>query len=448
MDVLYNNINPVSATNSHILPITTQIDREHHLIIGGCDVADLAASFGTPLYIFDEFTIRQKCAEFLTEFNNRYPNTTVIYACKAIINRTLASLLKEEGLGLDVCSAGEIGIATSVKFPTERLYFHGNNKTVEELELALREGIENIVVDNLHELALLNDLAIKKGRKQDILLRLCPGVDPHTHKYTSTGIIDSKFGFPMTTDQAEEAVIQAASAANLNLIGLHFHLGSPIFETEPYNKAIELTLEFAAKMKRKHNLQFLKFSPGGGFAIQYTQDSPPPTIADYAEAITSTLTNKSRELGLNLPELILEPGRAIVGQAGIALYSVGAIKEIPGVRKYALVDGGMADNIRPALYGARYVAIIANKAGLEPKERVTIAGRACESGDILIPDIELPHISPGDIIAVPSCGAYCIPMASNYNLFFRPAVILVKDGKARPIQRREALQDLIKRDLL
>ncbi|MCD6358982.1 MAG: diaminopimelate decarboxylase [Dehalococcoidia bacterium] len=430
-----------------MLPITSRIEK-HHLFIGNCDTIELASSFGTPLYILDEVTIRQKCTEFLTEFQKRYPNTTVIYACKAFINRSMASLLKTEGLGLDVCSAGEINIAASVQFPSDKLYFHGNNKTVDELALALKENIGCIVVDNLYELALLSDIATKTKKKQDIMLRICPGIDPHTHKYTTTGTIDSKFGLHISTGQAEEAIIRAISAPNINLVGLHCHLGSPIFETAPFKQAIELMLEFAAQMKSKHNLRLLKFSPGGGFAIQYKADSPSLPIADYAEVITSTLIKKSYELNLDPPKLIIEPGRSIIGQAGVALYTVGSIKEIPEVRKYILVDGGMTDNIRHALYNAKYEAIVANKAGQEATERVTISGRACESGDILVQDITLPRISPGDIIAIPSCGAYCISMSSNYNMFFRPTVIVVNNGKARITQRRETIQDIMRRDVL
>ncbi len=448
MNTSSNNSNFASLLETHIFPVTTRIGRNHHLIIGGCDLVDLAGTYGTPLYIFDEATIRQKCTEFLTEFRNRYPDTTVIYAGKTFLNYAMAALLKWEGMGLDVCSAGEVNIAITVQFSREKIYFHGNNKTVAELDMALDNSIGQVVVDNLYELDLLDSLAKKRGKKQDIMLRIGPGIDPHTHKYTSTGIIDSKFGFPMITGQAEDAVMQAMAAQNLNLIGLHCHLGSPIFEMEPYQRAIEATLKFAADMKRKHNLRVQKYSPGGGFAIQYTRDNPAPSISVYAETITSTLINNCHQLGLDLPGLIIEPGRSIAGQAGVAIYTVGATKDIPGVRKYVLVDGGMCDNIRQALYGAKYEALIANKADAKTEEKITISGRACESGDILIKDIDLPILSSGDIIAIPDCGAYCIPMSSNYNMFPRPAIVMVNSGKARIIRRRETIQDMVNRDIL
>jgi diaminopimelate decarboxylase len=431
---------------SAILPDTALVNERGHLSIGGCDLIRLAEEFGTPLYIFDEATLRQSCTEFRREFTGRYPNSLVIYACKAFINRTLAQMFKEEGLGLDVVSGGELAIAKSVDFPLSKAYFHGNNKPREELELALKWGIGRIVVDNFYELSLLTEVAKEAGIVQDILLRLCPGIDPHTHRYVATGVVDSKFGFPMV--QAKEALSQALAAPNLNLVGLHVHLGSLICELKPYQQAVEIVLRFAAEMKDEHGFELLEFSPGGGFGIPYTIDTPAPSTADFAQAITSTLLNMTEELGLNQPRLIVEPGRAIVGRAGVALYHVGAIKEIPGVRKYISVDGGIGDNIRPALYGARYEAIAANKMDAGAKEVVTIAGRYCQSGDILIRDISMPELEPGDIIAVPCSGAYSIPMASNYNAVLKPAVVLVKEGKARLIRRRETYDDLMSRDIL
>jgi diaminopimelate decarboxylase len=355
-------------------------------------------------------------------------------------------MFKEEGLGLDVVSAGELAIAKSVDFPLSKAYFHGNNKPREELELALEWGIGRIVVDNFYELSLLTEVAKEAGIVQDILLRLCPGIDPHTHRYVATGVVDSKFGFPMV--QAKEALAQALAAPNLNLVGLHVHLGSLICELKPYQQAVEIVLRFAAEMKDEHGFELLEFSPGGGFGIPYTIDTPAPSTADFAQAITSTLLNMTEELGLNPPRLIVEPGRAIVGRAAVALYRVGGIKEIPGVRKYISVDGGIGDNIRPALYGARYEAIAANKMDAGAKEVVTIAGRYCQSGDILIRDISMPELEPGDIIAVPCSGAYSIPMASNYNAVLKPAVVLVKEGKARLIRRRQTYEDLMSRDIL
>jgi len=428
-----------------LFPLTAEVNSQGHLIIGGCDSVELAAKFGTPLYLFDEFSLRSKCREFKAEFSQRYADTTIIYACKAFINRALALILNEEGLGLDVVSAGELGIAQSVGFPLDRVYFHGNNKSAEEIKLALEWHIGRIVVDNFHELKLLGEIAEEQGYIPDILLRLSPGVDPRTHRYIATGIVDSKFGFPLAS--GEEAVAQAISVPNLNLVGLHFHLGSLIFTIEPYQEAIELILNFAAEMKRKHDFELKELDIGGGFAIQYTLDSPAPAIATFAEAITAKIISKCRELRLALPRLIVEPGRAIVGRAGVALYKVGVVKDIPGVRRYVAVDGGMADNIRPALYGAKHEAVVANKMLEGRMEKVTIVGKFCESGDILVRDIDLPPVSAGDTIAIPGSGAYCLPQASNYNASLKPAVVLIKDGEARLIRRRETFDDLTRCDL-
>ncbi|MCJ7828211.1 MAG: diaminopimelate decarboxylase, partial [Dehalococcoidia bacterium] len=378
----------------------------------------------------------------------RYSDTIILYASKAFLNRALATILKEEGLGLDVVSGGELSLAQSVDFPREKVHFNGNNKTADELKLALDWGIGRIVVDNFYELELLNALARETGVRQNILLRLNPGVDPHTHRHTSTGILDSKFGFPLANGQAETAVAKAMSASNLNLVGLHFHLGSPIPDTSPYQVAISLVLNFAREMKAKHDFRLDELSPGGGFAVRYTADQQIPSTADYAEAITARITGLANELGLTRPMLIIEPGRSIVAQAGVALYTVGSIKEIPGVRRYVCVDGGMGDNIRPALYEARYEALVANKVGDNESTKVTIAGKYCESGDILARDVSLASVSAGDIIAIPVSGAYSIPMSSNYNMVPRPAIAMVKNGKARLIRQRETYKDLTRLDVI
>ncbi len=434
------------VTRLSLFPLTAEVNNQGHLIIGGCDTVELTGEFGTPLYLFDEATLRSKCTELKTEFGRRYGDVAVIYAGKAFINGAMALILMEEGLGLDVVSSGELGIAQSVGFPLARVYFHGSNKSAEEIKLGLDWHVGCIVVDNLHELTMLNEIAVGEGYVADILLRLSPGVDPHTHKYITTGVVDSKFGFPIMS--GEEAVAQALAAPNLNLLGLHFHLGSLINEVEPYQKAIEITLNFAAEMRQKYNFELKELNVGGGFSVQYSLDSPVPPISVYAEAITTKVISKCQELKLALPRLVVESGRAVVGQAGVALYKVGVIKDIAGVRCYVSVDGGMADNIRPALYGAKYEAVVANKVGEKEMGKVAIAGKFCESGDILVEDIALPLVSAGDIIAIPDCGAYCLPMASNYNASFKPAIVLVKEGKARLIRRRETLADLTRCDLV
>ncbi len=407
---------------------------------------ELAAEYGTPLYVFDEITLRSKCQEFKNEFGQRYAETTVIYACKAFLNGALAAIFKEEGLGLDVVSAGELAIAESVGFPMDTVYFHGNNKSAEELKLALNLHIGRIVVDNFDELKMLAKMAEEAGHIPDILLRLTPGVDPHTHEYITTGVVGGKFGFPLFV--ADEAVIQAMSAPSLNLVGLHFHLGSLIYEVQPYQEAIEIVLDFAAGMREKHGFGLEEFNIGGGFAVQYTMDSPAPDISLYAEAIVTKMVTRCHELKLTPPTLIIEPGRAVVAQAGVALYRAGMTKNIPGVRRYVSVDGGMADNIRPALYGAQYEALVANKVLAEDVETVTIAGKFCESGDILVKDIDLPPVTAGDIIAMPDCGAYCLPLQSNYNASLKPAIIMVKEGQSHLIRRRETFDDLTQCDLV
>jgi len=429
-----------------LFPQATHVDQSNHLVVGGCDAVALAAEFGTPLYVFDEATLRDKCAEFREEFARRYPDSLVVYACKAFINRALAQVFKEEGLGLDVASGGELSIARSVDFPMEKVHFNGNGKSQSELRLAIECGVGRVVVDNFHELSLLSAVAAEAGVRQGILLRLSPGVDPHTHAYIATGVVDSKFGFPMA--QAEEAVAQAMSSSSLDLKGLHFHVGSQLLEFEPYRRAIAIVLRLAVEMRREHGFALTELSTGGGLGITYSEDSPAPAVAEFAQAIASSLREEAKAVGIEPPRLIVEPGRSIVGQAGVAVYTVGSTKDIPGVRRYVSVDGGMADNIRPALYQARYEAVVANRVRGEDAERVTIAGKFCESGDILIRDIELPRIEPGDIIAVPCCGAYCLAMASHYNAALSPAVVLVKDGKARLIRRRQSYDDLMSHDLI
>ncbi len=430
----------------NMFPDTTQIDSNGILNIGGCNTLDLANEYGTPLYVFDEDTIRNRCRSFVQEFQKRVPETQVVYASKAYINPVLVKILSEEGLGLDVVSGGELAVAIAGGLSTTHSYFHGNNKTPQELREAVQQGIGRVVVDSFHELQLLDEISGELGKKQEILVRVSPGIDPHTHAYTTTGIIDSKFGFSIQTGHAAIAVRDALRAPNLKLKGLHFHLGSPIFELEPYQAAIDLVLRFAAEF-REEGWTIQEFSPGGGFAIAYTRDNRHPEVSDYAEAITSTLKSTSTELNLPLPRLIIEPGRSIIGPSGVALYQIGAIKEIPGIRKYVSVDGGMGDNIRPALYQASYEVCSAGKMNLEADDLVTIAGKYCESGDILASDVLLPSVTSGDVLAIPASGAYCPSMASNYNLNPRPPIVLVKDGSGRLIRRRETYQDMMLCDI-
>lgn len=436
----------MSFDNIELFPETAAVNGEDHLTLGGCDVTRLAADFGTPLYVFDDTTLRGMCREFISEFGSRYPGTRVAYASKAFLNPAIARVVAEEGMSLDIVSGGELAVAKAVDFPADRIYFHGNNKTPEELEFALDYGVGQIVVDSFHELTILDAIAGRRGQRQDIMLRLSPGVDPHTHVHTTTGILDSKFGFSVETGDAAKAVRLALQATNLELTGIHFHLGSPIFELEPYALGIEVVLNFLAQFKEE-GLQLREFSPGGGFAIGYVRSELPPPIADYAEVIASNTKRFCEELGFGQPRLIVEPGRSIVGRAGVALYTVGGIKDIPTVRKYVSLDGGMGDNIRPAFYGSEYEAVLANRMSAEPQELVTLAGKYCESGDVLVRDVNLPIIESGDIIAIPSSGAYAPSMASNYNLNARPAMVMVKDGDAQLIRRRETFEDMMRTDV-
>lgn len=432
--------------NAELFPVTSAVNGDDHLVIGGCDTVSLAEEFGTPLYIYDELTLRQMCQSFVGEFVSRYTNTLIAYASKAFINPALARIINEEGLGLDVVSGGEIAVANTANFPRDKIFFHGNNKTAAELEYALSSQVGTIVVDGFSELTLLNQIASRLGKEQNIMLRLSPSVDAHTHQHTTTGILDSKFGFSMETGDAAAAIRLALKSRILKLTGLHFHLGSPIFELEPYSVAIDNVLTYAEKF-RKDGLQITEFSPGGGFAIGYVREEPPPAIKEYASVITSMLVAKCDILGLDQPRLIVEPGRSIIGRAGVALYTVGVIKDIPTVRKYVSLDGGMGDNIRPALYGAKYDAVLANRVTDSLKETVSLAGKYCESGDILIKDISLPIPQTGDMVAIPGSGAYAPAMASNYNCNPRPAIVIASDGDARLIRRRETYDDLMACDL-
>jgi len=325
----------------------------------------------------------------------------------------------------------------------DRVYFHGNNKSDEEIELAVELGVGRFMVDNFHELARLDALGQRLGHRIPALLRVGPGVEAHTHEYRKTGTLDSKFGIPISTGQAETAVIQGTKAKGVQLIGLHAHIGSQIFEIAPYLETINIVLDFALLMQQRHGLELREFSPGGGWGISYTDDDDPMPADEVAQTVGGAVWKSAGERGLKNPRVIIEPGRSIVGQAGVALYTVGATKDIPGIRRYVALDGGMADNIRPALYGSIYDAMLANKMGEPASTTVTLAGRYCESGDILVKDARLPAAASGDIVALPASGAYNLAMSSNYNMALRPAAVMVADGKARLIRRRETYEDLL-----
>jgi diaminopimelate decarboxylase len=434
---------PAFAT---IFPRTTSVSGGR-LSIGGCDAQELTREFGSPLYVFDETELRETCREYVAAFTSRHADTEITYASKAYLSRWMAAVANEEGIGLDVVSGGELAIALAAGFPALRCHFHGNNKGEQELREALDAGIGRIIVDNFHELQMVDRLARARGIVQPIILRIAPGVDAHTHVKTTTGTLDTKFGLPVSTGAAEQAIIEAQRLPGLDLRGLHCHLGSPLFDLEPYDEANAVMLPFAADMRRKHGLELREYSPGGGYAAQYVRERPAPATETYAETVVSSFKRRCAESGLALPYLSVEPGRSLVARAGVALYTVGSGKHIEGLRTWVSVDGGMADNIRPALYDAKYEAVVVNRAEEEATERVTIAGRYCESGDLLVKDAMLPPTRPGDVIALPAAGAYCLTMASNYNASLRPAVAVVREGKARLIRRRETYGDLMATDV-
>ncbi|HEX3015475.1 MAG TPA: diaminopimelate decarboxylase [Desulfobacteria bacterium] len=427
---------------------TSQINDQGHLVIGGCDTVELAENFGTPLYIMDEQLIRDNCRNYYDSFVTKYGNAEVIYASKTFCTTAMCRIVEQEGLGLDVVSGGELYTALAADFPAARIYFHGNNKTPDELELAIEAGVGRIVVDNFRELALLDRLAAEHKRVIDVLLRVTPGIEAHTHEYIQTGQIDSKFGFTVSNGDALKAVHQAVKAGNLEFKGIHCHIGSQIFELESYRHAAKVMLELCLEIRTKTGATVRELNLGGGFGIYYAAGDAPAQISDYADLVMNTVAELAAAQQFPVPKVIVEPGRSIAGPAGTTLYTIGSIKDIPGVRKYVAVDGGMADNPRPALYQASYEALVANKAVAAAVETVSITGKCCESGDMLIWDIDLPKIETGDLLAVSCTGAYNYSMSSNYNRLARPAVVLVNDGSADLIVQRETYQDLVRNDLV
>jgi diaminopimelate decarboxylase len=430
-----------------LFPETAQIDREGHICVGGVDLVDLAHKWGTPLYLYDETTIRARCRAYCDALAASYPGPAqVAYACKSFLCMAIAQLIGEEGLGLDVVSGGELHIALKAGFPSDRIHFHGNNKTPDEIACALDAGVGRFVADNLHELKVLGDLASRRDRSAQIWLRLSPGIDVHTHDYRKTGLADSKFGLSLQTSDVDRAIEYVLDNSYLRLVGLHAHIGSQVFDTEPFVEAVEVLLDVLVQI-RDRGLHLSELSPGGGLGVPYVDPDPTLTIDSYVHRLCAAVIQGCRSRGLPLPRLVLEPGRSITGPAGVALYTVGARKEIPGGRTYVSVDGGLADNPRPALYQADYTALLASKADEPLAERVSVVGKFCESGDVLIQSVQLPRTQPGDLLAVPVSGAYQLSMSSNYNQALRPAVFLVGNGQARLIVRRETYEDLMRRDL-
>lgn len=427
---------------------TSRINDRGHLEIGGVDAVQLREQFGTPLYVVDEELIRRRCREFIGAFRTSGLQFQVAYASKAFCTMAMCRIADEEGLSLDVVSDGELYTALQAGFPPERIHFHGNNKTPQEINMALDAEIGCFVVDNFVELELLNAMAGERGRKVNILLRVTPGVSAHTHEYISTGQQDSKFGFDLDNGAAFRAVEEASRQPNLVLLGLHSHIGSQIFEVEGFKMAVEKVMGFAVKVRSELNVLFKVVNLGGGFGIRYVEGDRPLPIAEYVHAIVDSVHTSFAGQDYPVPEIWIEPGRSIVGDAGTTLYTVGTYKEIPGVRKYVAVDGGMTDNPRPALYESQYEAMLANRATAAPEEVVSIAGKCCESGDMLIWDVSLPKVNSGDLLAVACTGAYNYSMASNYNRIPRPAVVFVKDGSADLAVKRESYDNIVGNDLI
>ncbi len=432
------------STNQSISPVTTEINKEGNLSIGGCDLVGLAKKYETPLYVLDETTLRSICKDYKEAFSP-YKNVNMMYASKALCTIATSAILAEEGFGFDVVSAGEIYTVYNAGVDMKKVLFNGNNKSVSEINLALELGVGRFSVDNFLELALLNELAKSKNKIAEILLRITPGIECHTHEYIQTGHLDSKFGFDLTQiDDAVSLILDEYS--NLKLKGLHAHIGSQIFETKVYHDEIEILVKELARLDEKFGLQLDEINIGGGLGVKYTDKDCPPSTYEIAGIIIESLNNSVKKYGIDFPTLFIEPGRSIISTSGVTLYTIGSSKQVPNGKKYFAIDGGMADNARPSMYQAEYTASVANKPDAEISQCVTIAGRFCESGDVLIQNIKLPNLEEGDILCVYNTGAYNYSMASNYNRVQKPAMVLVNNSQSDIIIERETLDDLISHD--
>lgn len=416
-----------------------------HYHFGGHDVVELAREYGTPLYVLDEDAVRLRARECRAAFDEKYERAWTHYASKAFLTKDMIRLAESEGLGLDVASGGELFGAMSVGFPAERVVFHGNNKTPREIEIGIDRGVGRFVCDSLWEIECVARAAEAGGKKAGVLLRVAPGVDSHTHRYIATAGLDSKFGVPLA--DIATAVNTCLASSGIDLAGFHFHVGSQLLENDSHMLAVDIMLGMILDVRELTGYTARELGLGGGFGVRYTEADPRRSAEYFIEPMVRRIEGFCREHEMRRPDLTIEPGRWIVGEAGITLYTVGGVKRIKGVRTYVSVDGGMADNPRPSLYQAEYECVVANKYGASPAELVTVAGRCCESGDILICDAELPPVEAGDIIAVKSTGAYCYSMASNYNKLPFPAVVALSDGQARLSVRRQTYEDLYERDI-
>lgn len=434
------------TANQNIKPLTTKINDQGNLEIGGCDLISLVETYGSPLYVYDEKTIREMARAYKKAFEG-YKNTNMMFASKSFMTMAICKILNSEGFAFDVVSLGEMYTVYKALGSLDGCVFNGNNKSFEEIEFALDNNIARISVDNYLELAMLNQVAKSKNKKVDILLRITPGIECHTHQYIQTGHLDSKFGFDLTQlDEVFELIND--EYANLNPVGLHAHIGSQIFETSVYYDEVKIILEQIRHIKDKFNINLNEINLGGGLGIKYTEEDMPPSVFEIANKIITSIEKYSKEYNVETPIIYIEPGRSLVGTAGVTLYTVGSSKQVPNGKKYVAVDGGMADNARPSLYQAKYTAQVANKPNMENIETITLAGRFCESGDILIENIKLPKLEEGDVICVYDTGAYGYSMSSNYNRVLKPACVLVNNSQSDIIIKRETLEQLIENDII
>ena len=423
-----------------------QTNDQGHLMIGGVDALKLAENFGTPLVVYDVAQIRKQFNALKQAFVAGQVDYAISYASKAFTSLAIYQVINELGGHIDVVSGGELYTALKAGFPTEKISFHGNNKTKDELLMAVENNVGVIILDNFHEIELLKQVLHETNKKVQVMLRITPGVSAHTHEYDQTGQEDSKFGFDVHSGQAEKAFLQVETEEQMELIGLHAHIGSQILETEGFNLEVEKLMQLVQEWKQKYDYQPQVLNLGGGFGIRYTAKDRVIGLGTFVEQIIASVRTLAEQYQLNVPAIWVEPGRSIVGEAGYSLYTVGSRKDVPGLTPYVTVDGGMGDNIRPALYQAEYEALVAKRPAAEPVEKIHLAGRFCESGDILIDQACLPKTKPGDVIAVLATGAYGYSMASNYNRVPRPAVVFVENGQAQEVVTRETYDDLIKND--
>ncbi|WP_226666943.1 diaminopimelate decarboxylase [Metabacillus litoralis] len=426
---------------------TSRINEKGHLEIGGVDTINLATKYGTPLYIYDVALIRERARSFKQAFEKMNVRAQVAYASKAFSSIAMFQLIDQEGLSLDVVSGGELYTAIASGFPPSRIHLHGNNKSRAELKMALEQKVGCIVVDNFYEIELLAELSKEYSTKVPVLLRVTPGVEAHTHDYITTGQEDSKFGFGLLNGQIEQAIDQVLKIDNIHLLGIHCHIGSQIFDTAGFVLAAERVFSKIQEWQKQFSFIPEVVNLGGGFGIRYTEEDEPLPATYYVEKIVEAVKKQVSEMGIMMPEIWIEPGRSLVGDAGTTLYTIGSQKTVPNIREYVAIDGGMSDNIRPALYQAKYEAVLANRVTEKHEKSVSIAGKCCESGDMLIWDLPLPEVKPNDILAVFCTGAYGYSMANNYNRIPRPAVVFVENGEEQLVIQRESFEDLLVNDL-